>query len=145
MTNKYSEGYPGARYYGGNEYVHCFRFSDWFEIHIIFLRILITKNLNKSDNLSFYDIDILAFWLISKSLWFWLSFVANWIPFATYFFLIGNDTIWNIYHVSFIGLCRYIDMAERLCQKRALEAFKLDPTKWGGNYIRQKTLFWVDL
>lgn len=21
MTNKYSEGYPGARYYGGNEYV----------------------------------------------------------------------------------------------------------------------------
>ncbi|RYR18271.1 hypothetical protein Ahy_B03g062877 isoform A [Arachis hypogaea] len=46
MTNKYSEGYPGARYYGGNE---------------------------------------------------------------------------------------YIDMAERLCQKRALEAFRLDPAKWGGN------------
>jgi glycine hydroxymethyltransferase len=22
MTNKYSEGYPGARYYGGNEYVN---------------------------------------------------------------------------------------------------------------------------
>lgn len=21
LTNKYSEGYPGARYYGGNEYV----------------------------------------------------------------------------------------------------------------------------
>ncbi|WJX46318.1 glycine hydroxymethyltransferase [Trifolium repens] len=21
MTNKYSEGYPGARYYGGNEYI----------------------------------------------------------------------------------------------------------------------------
>ncbi|VFQ63933.1 unnamed protein product [Cuscuta campestris] len=46
MTNKYSEGYPGARYYGGNE---------------------------------------------------------------------------------------YIDMAERLCQKRALETFKLDPEKWGVN------------
>lgn len=46
MTNKYSEGYPGARYYGGNE---------------------------------------------------------------------------------------YIDMAELLCQKRALEAFRLDPTKWGVN------------
>uniref|UniRef100_A0A7N0UWI6 Serine hydroxymethyltransferase n=1 Tax=Kalanchoe fedtschenkoi TaxID=63787 RepID=A0A7N0UWI6_KALFE len=46
MTNKYSEGYPGARYYGGNE---------------------------------------------------------------------------------------YIDMAERLCQKRALEAFNLDPAKWGVN------------
>ena len=45
MTNKYSEGYPGARYYGGNE---------------------------------------------------------------------------------------YIDMAESLCQKRALEAFRLDPEKWGG-------------
>ncbi|PON85734.1 Serine hydroxymethyltransferase [Trema orientale] len=46
MTNKYSEGYPGARYYGGNE---------------------------------------------------------------------------------------YIDMAETLCQKRALEAFNLDPAKWGVN------------
>ncbi|KAH8946982.1 hypothetical protein BDL97_11G015300 [Sphagnum fallax] len=46
MTNKYSEGYPGARYYGGNE---------------------------------------------------------------------------------------FIDMAERLCQKRALEAFRLDPAKWGVN------------
>ncbi|KAJ9166437.1 hypothetical protein P3X46_021193 [Hevea brasiliensis] len=46
MTNKYSEGYPGARYYGGNE---------------------------------------------------------------------------------------YIDMAETLCQKRALEAFQLDPEKWGVN------------
>lgn len=28
---------------------------------------------------------------------------------------------------------RYIDMAESLCQKRALEAFRLDPAKWGGN------------
>ncbi|EYU36435.1 hypothetical protein MIMGU_mgv1a0053861mg, partial [Erythranthe guttata] len=46
MTNKYSEGYPGARYYGGNE---------------------------------------------------------------------------------------YIDMAETLCQKRALETFQLDPAKWGVN------------
>ncbi|KAH6759924.1 serine transhydroxymethyltransferase 1 [Perilla frutescens var. frutescens] len=46
MTNKYSEGYPGARYYGGNE---------------------------------------------------------------------------------------YIDMAETLCQNRALEAFRLDPAKWGVN------------
>lgn len=27
MTNKYSEGYPGARYYGGNEYVsHLYTF-----------------------------------------------------------------------------------------------------------------------
>lgn len=46
MTNKYSEGYPGARYYGGNE---------------------------------------------------------------------------------------YIDMAEILCQQRALETFRLDPEKWGVN------------
>lgn len=36
-------------------------------------------------------------------------------------------------------------MAERLCQKRALEVFKLDPAKWGGNYIRQKTSLLVDL
>lgn len=46
QTNKYSEGYPGARYYGGNE---------------------------------------------------------------------------------------FIDQAERLCQKRALAAFRLDPAKWGVN------------
>lgn len=46
MTNKYSEGYPGARYYGGNE---------------------------------------------------------------------------------------FIDQAESLCQKRALEAFHLDPERWGVN------------
>ncbi|PHT89403.1 Serine hydroxymethyltransferase, mitochondrial [Capsicum annuum] len=48
MTNKYSEGYPGARYYGGNE---------------------------------------------------------------------------------------YIDMAETLCQKHALDAFQLDPAKWGDNLL----------
>lgn len=27
---------------------------------------------------------------------------------------------------------RFIDMAESLCQKRALAAFRLDPEKWGG-------------
>lgn len=27
---------------------------------------------------------------------------------------------------------RFIDMAESLCQKRALEAFRLDASKWGG-------------
>ncbi|KAL2488757.1 Serine hydroxymethyltransferase 1 [Forsythia ovata] len=54
MTNKYSEGYPGARYYGGNE---------------------------------------------------------------------------------------YIDMAETLCQKHALETFQLDPAKWGAvALIRTKSL-----
>ena len=26
-------------------------------------------------------------------------------------------------------------MAESLCQKRALEAFQLDPAKWGGKYV----------
>lgn len=31
--------------------------------------------------------------------------------------------------------CRYIDMAETLCQKRALEAFRLDPAKWGGKSV----------
>jgi glycine hydroxymethyltransferase len=49
MQNKYSEGYPGARYYGGNE---------------------------------------------------------------------------------------HIDEAERLCQRRALETFRLDPEKWGVNVQR---------
>lgn len=42
MTNKYSEGYPGARYYGGNEYdkrtIHTtlLHFSFFFVL-IIFL------------------------------------------------------------------------------------------------------------
>lgn len=53
MQNKYSEGYPGARYYGGNE---------------------------------------------------------------------------------------YIDEAERLCQQRALEVFRLDPDKWGVNVQGQSQL-----
>ena len=34
----------------------------------------------------------------------------------------------------FILSNRYIDMAESLCQKRELEAFQLDPSKWGGTY-----------
>ncbi|XP_019447182.1 PREDICTED: serine hydroxymethyltransferase, mitochondrial-like [Lupinus angustifolius] len=33
----------------------------------------------------------------------------------------------------YFGGNQYIDMAETLCQKRALEAFRLDPTKWGVN------------
>lgn len=53
MQNKYSEGYPGARYYGGNE---------------------------------------------------------------------------------------HIDEAERLCQSRALETFRLDPEKWGVNVQRKSQL-----
>jgi glycine hydroxymethyltransferase len=52
MQNKYSEGYPGARYYGGNE---------------------------------------------------------------------------------------HIDEAERLCQQRALDVFKLDPELWGVNVQREQT------
>ncbi len=28
---------------------------------------------------------------------------------------------------------QFIDEIERMCQKRALEAFKLDPAKWGVN------------
>ena len=51
MQNKYSEGYPGARYYGGNE---------------------------------------------------------------------------------------FIDQAERLCQQRALETFKVSPEKWGVNVQRKQ-------
>lgn len=30
-------------------------------------------------------------------------------------------------------------MAESLCQKRALEAFQLDPAKWGGEHIIAST------
>lgn len=32
-------------------------------------------------------------------------------------------------------------MAETLCQKRALEAFHLDPEKWGGKPVQWTTLF----
>ncbi|KAJ4462238.1 putative Serine hydroxymethyltransferase [Paratrimastix pyriformis] len=33
----------------------------------------------------------------------------------------------------YYGGNQYIDQAERLCQQRALEAFRLDPSKWGVN------------
>lgn len=35
---------------------------------------------------------------------------------------------------------RYIDMAESLCQKRALEAFQLDPAKWGGEHMLRRVI-----
>ena len=38
---------------------------------------------------------------------------------------------------------RYIDMAQSLCQKRALEAFRLDPAKWGGKYVRYMRMKFV--
>ena len=34
---------------------------------------------------------------------------------------------------SYYGGNEFIDMAERLCQQRALAAFNLDPAKWGVN------------
>lgn len=37
MTNKYSEGYPGARYYGGNEYVNPSQFQSTIIITIIII------------------------------------------------------------------------------------------------------------
>lgn len=81
MTNKYSEGYPGARYYGGNEY-------EKRTIHTTLLHFF--------------------------------SFFFVFYYFSVYFFIYDSYPI------------RYIDMAESLCQKRALEAFHLDPAKWGG-------------
>lgn len=82
MTNKYSEGYPGARYYGGNEYV-C---------------------------LSLLLVGILDY------CWTWTTTTSSiQLKCVSFFF-------------------RYIDMAETLCQKRALEAFRLDPAKWGGKH-----------
>lgn len=35
--------------------------------------------------------------------------------------------------IRYYGGNEYIDMAESLCQKRALEAYDLDPAKWGVN------------
>merc|ERR1711907_543289 len=35
--------------------------------------------------------------------------------------------------MGYYGGNEFIDMAERLCQQRALEAFNLDPEKWGVN------------
>lgn len=80
MTNKYSEGYPGARYYGGNEYD---RYGDYLAKSYFFFSCLLE-----------------------------ISLCVFFIPLSS----------------------RYIDMAETLCQKRALEAFRLDPKKWGGSY-----------
>jgi hypothetical protein len=38
MTNKYSEGYPGARYYGGNEYVELW---IWLWLCFLYFRSLL--------------------------------------------------------------------------------------------------------
>lgn len=43
---------------------------------------------------------------------------------------------WSVVRFT-MRLCRFIDMAESLCQKRALEAFRLDPAKWGGKLTEQ--------
>ena len=66
--------------------------------------------------------------------------MSMWICFWTFCFEFRNL---EIYCRIWIAVCwfwdcvyysgfRYIDMAETLCQKRALEAFRLDPAKWGG-------------
>lgn len=34
-------------------------------------------------------------------------------------------------------------MAERLCQKRALETFQLDPEKWGGEHFTFLSFFFL--
>lgn len=41
MTNKYSEGYPGARYYGGNEYVKLKLLSP---LHLFILLFLLQED-----------------------------------------------------------------------------------------------------
>jgi len=49
-------------------------------------------------------------------------------------FVSGSEVCYGLISCVFCicNLIRYIDMAETLCQKRALEAFGLDPTQWGG-------------
>lgn len=37
----------------------------------------------------------------------------------------------------YYGGNEHIDEAERLCQQRALQAFRLDPEKWGVNVQRR--------
>lgn len=37
----------------------------------------------------------------------------------------------------YYGGNEFIDQAEKLCQSRALEAFRLDPEKWGVNVQRK--------
>lgn len=50
-----------------------------------------------------------------------------------------KDEIQRIHSSCYLCDCRYyggneqIDMSERLCQKRALEAFDLNPEEWGVN------------
>ncbi|KAJ3124171.1 glycine hydroxymethyltransferase shm1 [Nowakowskiella sp. JEL0407] len=43
------------------------------------------------------------------------------------------DALGSVMQNKYYGGNEFIDMAEELCQKRALEAFNLDPAKWGVN------------
>lgn len=45
--------------------------------------------------------------------------------------MINDSTL--ISHDPFLYLIQVVDKVERLCQQRALDAFKLDPAKWGVN------------
>lgn len=57
MTNKYSEGYPGTRYYGGNEFIDqaellcqvllkhlcsCGRLLDMLQLSVVCMEFLLT-------------------------------------------------------------------------------------------------------
>ncbi|KAI9086346.1 hypothetical protein K1719_031800 [Acacia pycnantha] len=45
----------------------------------------------------------------------------------------NGDEVVGYPGAKYYGGNEYIDMAETMCQKRALEAFRLDPAKWEGN------------
>jgi len=52
MTNKYSEGYPGARYYGGNEFID--QAESLCQVHILTaLLYLIAMLLSGINNLRY--------------------------------------------------------------------------------------------
>ena len=62
------------------------------------------------------------------------------MQYFTYFTFIQHDTFYFLRSksVSFVSLRYYggaeiVDQIERLCQKRALTAFGLDPNLWGVN------------
>ena len=110
MTNKYSEGYPGARYYGGNEFID--QAESLCQVGILFTaRSLPSPNTTKS--------------------WEAASQQLQWPPDSKKhppcFWLCSN-----------VCLRSSLSCAEgsRGCvclQKRALEAFRLDPEQWGVN------------
>ncbi len=119
MTNKYSEGYPGARYYGGNEFIdqaESLCQVGWLVTIVPYQDAIRTQGLHVGD--------MLQEPVRQK------ESARRDVSFLQHAHMMAAEehqcTIVLLAHAIFA-------LTVWLAQKRALEAFNLDPAKWGVN------------